>query len=71
MSGWTKMIDQVPENGVDVLVSASGCVFVAQYNHNHHYLWQAPSGLGIESSDFVLYAEPTHWMPLPEGPKDS
>ncbi len=63
-------IETAPK-GQNVLVWSSGDVVIAQGAHG---LWIAtvegfPAYYGY-SDETILLTKPTHWMPLPEPPKD-
>lgn len=61
MSEW-QPIETAPKDGTPILVADSGpYAFVVEWN-NKHRAW-----LGADRSAW----EPTHWMPLPEPPKES
>ena len=61
MSEWISVKDRMPEEGVDVLVYGEIC-------HNK-------KGIEVDfvkNGDFVACDEDvTHWMPLPEPPKEN
>ena len=70
MYEWISVRDKLPEDNKYVLaVFASGALVVAcVFEHDEDAVyWRAQTDDGWESDmDF----DPTHWMPLPEPPKD-
>ena len=58
---WIKVEDRLPEAGVNVFIYESdGMMEIGEYNVDH---W-------IESIEYRLRYDVTHWMPLPEPPID-
>lgn len=66
---WIPVTERLPETGVDVLVMFPHNMAVASRDMGE---WVVNSGdgwcTGVNLSDDEK--EPTHWMPLPEPPKD-
>lgn len=62
---WIPVAERMPEKDVDVLVW-NGChIWVSDF-----FTWHIGS-IGIDSWRKPQYsADPTHWMPLPEPPKE-
>ena len=62
---WIPVSERMPEKDVEVLVFNGHGIYVSQF-----YTWHAGS-IGIDSWLMPQYcADPTHWMPLPEPPKE-
>lgn len=68
---WISVEDQLPEPGTNVfgwfLFNKSddfGIDFV-YYTNKKEWIWQDPGCCGGE-----ITIEPTHWMPIPEGPNN-
>lgn len=63
MENWIKVSDRLPKPGPDVLVTDGDACMVATYStvHSKFRFFGTPHW----ESDNV-----THWMPLPETPKD-
>lgn len=70
---WISVEERLPEDDVDVLVYAIGnnensCVAMTSYTHNMHGYniegWRSPWQY------FFYERKITHWMPLPEAPKE-
>ena len=64
--GWIPVTERVPEDLKFVLVVEVGIVFVA---HCEHYYGEEETF--VEWHDTMYYpVSPTHWMPLPQPPKE-
>lgn len=64
-SGWIKCSKRMPENHVDVLVySKGGCMSMAWHSESMHRYYITDSDYSYDE-DVI-----THWMPLPEPPKE-
>ena len=62
---WISCKEQMPEDGVSVLIcSYRGTVSKATYDSDMGYFYIADSELHYNELDI------THWIPLPEPPKD-
>lgn len=61
MPEWISVKDRMPEEDVYVLAHNGVAPFIAAYTTNPSKRWYAISGFTIC---------PTHWMPLPESPKE-
>lgn len=59
---WISVMDHLPEAGEVVIVWVKGYLDIAWFDVNHA-LWR---------TDLAIYQEReiTHWMPLPEPPKE-
>jgi len=66
---WISVKDRLPEIGVDVLISYGGLPFyhLAFLTHNGDIKWFN----GNHSNTEYSLDDVTHWMPLPEPPKDA
>lgn len=65
MSGWIKCSDRLPERYKKVLIITEfGEIYVAEPN-NDFSSWEYSSCCGCHTECA------THWMPLPEPPKES
>jgi len=63
MNGWISVKKKLPEEGTDVLVTDGVACMVAKLdNTKTFYFWS--------NNSFWSNDEVTHWMPLPEPPKD-
>lgn len=60
---WISLAERLPDIDVDVLVydAATGHMYTAAFDGVH---WHLAAGWLLDSDDF------THWMPLPEPPKE-
>lgn len=70
MNRWISVEEELPENGVQVLVfSNNGEIFTSRraviVSHNSRNSRKEQCGAILECMHF------THWMPLPKSPKDS
>ena len=63
-SGWVSVEDRLPEQGERVL--ATDGAFVGEGYTNCYGVWCRPNGLRWD----MLDSDVTHWMPLPEPPKE-
>ena len=59
--GWVAVDERLPEDGVEVLAWDSDCYWLAM---RHSENWQ-------DSADWDWELLLTHWMPLPEPPKEA
>ena len=59
-AGWIPCAGRMPDPNFDVLAWMDGMVVRCWFNDDTNS-WQDAEGVFVE--------EPTHWMPLPEGPK--
>ena len=66
MSDWIRVRDSLPEDGRPVLIS------VKLFPRQTPYICSAyHTAKGWHSDDdYVLTAAPTHWMPMPDPPKE-
>jgi len=63
---WIPVTERLPEDLTFVLVVEDGTVFIA---HCEHYYGEEE--VFVEWHDTMYYpVSPTHWMPLPEPPKE-
>ena len=63
MSEWISVEDRLPEDNDEVLTFSLGEVFVTRY-------WKLTSQWLASDARATHLAKVTHWMPLPEPPKD-
>jgi hypothetical protein len=67
MTEWVNVKDSLPKERERVLVSGGDGVLWAYHEHNG-VVWQC-CHQGIYAEDEIVYGV-THWMPLPEAPKE-
>ena len=60
--GW-RPIESAPKNGYFIAKDANGVIFKSRRIRNDFEFFDAISGI-------TIFANPTHWMPLPQSPKD-
>lgn len=67
MNEWIKTSDRLPEEGVVVLTKIDDDIVKrnTQTLKRSGNLWFLPDGA------MYVYYTPTHWMPLPEPPKEA
>ncbi len=58
---WIPVTERLPENGYYVLVYEDGDIMMASYSGGEWYLRDMYE---------IIELKPTHWMPLPEPPKE-
>lgn len=71
MSEWISVKDRLPEEDVSVLVFGSSGLFIGSYDYGNKYMesyWSSEKYKHIECTED--YEPVTHWMPLPQPPKD-
>jgi len=66
---WVSIEDGMPDEDVDVLVTDGADMWVMSYSNqdddgSYYYMWEDKSGQTAEICDM------THWMELPERPKN-
>lgn len=62
---WISCKDKMPGNGIDVLIcTRNRMINLAWYDKDMGYFWVCDSDFKYDLLDV------THWMPLPERPKD-
>lgn len=63
MSEWISVNDRMPKYGVMVLVANGKHVMMAfTFRENNSVYWSTEDG--------IILIDVTHWMPLPEPPKE-
>ena len=65
---WISIKDKMPErSNIDILVNVKNCCFMGRYDKGGWDLYFSDAGLATAGD----YHKPeiTHWMPLPELPK--
>lgn len=70
---WISVEERMPEDGVNVLVYAIGCnepSVIAMSNHIHSMYGYNIEGWRAPWQYFFHEYKITHWMPLPEPPKE-
>lgn len=68
MSDWIKCSEQMPDDEQECLVQThSGCRYISFYDEHTGLFFDSPGGNQINCIEHILV---THWMPLPEPPKD-
>ena len=70
MSEWISVKDRLPEARVDVLICAGVEMCVGYFNYGFFYPSSAKTSYDMASSELDFECEVSHWMPLPEAPKD-
>ena len=75
-SNWISVKDRLPEKGIEVLVSylnpngTTRSVEVAKYTKcPEEYDWSSNKEDTLIGGYLWIEGKPTHWMPLPEPPK--
>lgn len=66
-NGWISVKDRLPDRGKHkriLVFSLTGNFHVVSPEYNEWCLWETDTGFTGEGIEF------THWMPLPEPPKD-
>ena len=68
MSEWISVSDRMPDYDIDVLLFGPGwnAVYVGYWRHSHEWI-----GRYRAEENQLPYTDPTHWMPLPEPPKET
>lgn len=67
---WISIVDDMPEENVDVLVTDGADMWVMAYTNrdaddgSYYYMWEDKNGWTSDICDM------THWMALPEPPKN-
>ena len=68
MGEWISVDDRLPDDSQDILLVVNGARVISGYYAGYngaHYVWKA------SRNGFVFWDdEITHWMPLPELPKE-
>ncbi len=75
MSEWINVLDKLPEDFQDVLVTDGEKCWVAQtFDNIDIFLASHPDHNRYPRNEygapFTTHAKPTHWMPLPNPPKE-
>lgn len=78
MSEWISIEERLPEQSGEILCYADGQIFNAYYDDAIDDDFQIgrwnqyfnPDTLGWEGDYWEAYDAVTHWMPLPEAPKE-
>lgn len=65
---WIPVTERLPEPEVDVLAFNGDYVFVSQYYCSHFGSWDKEGHMAWVIEQYAK--NPTHWMPLPEPPKE-
>ena len=68
MSEWISVKDRLPDDGMNVLVANIGTG--TQYVSHKDLIWRNENDFFVPTSYFHGFKF-THWMPLPEPPKES
>lgn len=64
-------IETAPENGAKILVYTKGGVCQVYWGGEYKPYWNTSVCEGEQGYAAYLRFDPTHWMPLPESPKES
>ena len=59
-----RTIDSAPKNGTGILLGWAGRMACSGMWFEHRHAWMTAHG------EYVGSAAPTHWMPLPDPPKE-
>lgn len=65
--GWISVEDKLPENNVAVLAYCEKTKKYFVGNTIPHYYWRHE---GAKGAMYTVTSKVTHWMPLPEPPKE-